>query len=123
MFCFDDFSLEAHTLNRLDAPIRPGHKLQQYRQLLSGNSLCFKKRSLIVVWDLCIFFLQVKTRNVFSDLLPAVDEFVKEQTIKYYDDVSAELIHKTRNGDIDVEEVIRAWEKAFREVLCTAFNS
>jgi hypothetical protein len=50
-----------------------------------------------------------------KDLLPAVDEFVKEETIKYYDDVSAELIHKTRNGDIDVEEVIRAWEKAFRE--------
>jgi len=70
------------------------------------------------------FFLQVKARILFfSDLLPAVDEFVKEQTIKYYDDVSAELIHKTRNGDIDVEEVIRAWEKAFREVLCTAFNT
>jgi len=72
-----------------------------------------------------VFFLQIKARFFFffSDLLPAVAEFVKEQTIKYYDDVSAELIHETRNGDIDVEEVIRAWEKAFREVLCTAFNS
>jgi hemoglobin-like flavoprotein len=58
----------------------------------------------------------------FSDLLPALDEFVKEQTIKYYDDVSENLIKSTRNGDIDVEEVIKAWEKAFREVRCKAFN-
>jgi len=72
-----------------------------------------------------VLFLQVKARFFFFFLyfLPGVAEFVKEQTIKYYDDVSAELIHETRNGDIDVEEVIRAWEKAFREVLCTAFNS
>ena len=82
-----------------------------------------QKRSLIVVWNVCSSFFPSKNEKCFPDLLPAVDEFVKEQTIKYYDDVSAELIHKTRNGDIDVEEVIRAWEKAFREVLCTAFNS
>jgi len=82
-----------------------------------------QKRNFIVVWDLWSSFSTSKSEEYVSDLLPAVDEFVKEQTIKYYDDVSAELIHKTRNGDIDVEEVIRAWEKAFREVLCTAFNS
>jgi hypothetical protein len=45
---------------------------------------------------------------------------VKEQTIKYYDDVSEKLIQSTRNGDTEVEEVIRSWEKAFREVLCKA---
>lgn len=82
-----------------------------------------KKWNLIVLWDLCSSYFTCKSEKCFSDLLPAVDEFVKEQTIKYYDDVSAELIHNTRNGDIDVEEVIRAWEKAFREVLCKAFNS
>jgi len=81
-----------------------------------------QKRNLLVVWDLCSSFFTSKNEKCFSDLLLAVDEFVKEQTIKYYDDVSAELIHKTKNGDIDVEEVIRAWEKAFREVLRTAFN-
>ena len=80
------------------------------------------KKKKIVLWDLCSSYFTCKS-ECFSDLLPAVDEFVKEQTIKYYDDVSAELIHNTRNGDIDVEEVIRAWEKAFREVLCKAFNS
>jgi hypothetical protein len=75
------------------------------------------------VWDLCNSLITSKREKYFSDLLPALDEFVKEQTIKYHDDVSAELIHNTRNGDIDVEEVIKAWEKAFREVLCKAFNS
>jgi hypothetical protein len=73
-------------------------------------------RNLIVVWDLCSSLITSKSEKYFSDLLPALDEFVKEQTIKYYDDVSAELIQNTRNGDTDVEEVIRAWEKAFREV-------
>jgi hypothetical protein len=48
---------------------------------------------------------------------------VKEQTIKYYDDVSEKLIQSTRNGDTDVEEIIRSWEKAFREVLCKALSS
>lgn len=53
-----------------------------------------------------------------SDLQPALDKFVKEQTIKYYDDVSEKLIQSTKSGDIGVEEVIKSWEKAFREVLC-----
>lgn len=68
------------------------------------------------------FFFITKWETCFSDLLPALDEFVKEQTIKYYDDVSEKLIQSTRNGDIDVEEVIRAWEKAFREVLHKVLN-
>jgi hypothetical protein len=43
---------------------------------------------------------------------------VKEQTIKYYDDVSEKLIQSAKNGDAGVEEVIKSWEKAFKEVLC-----
>lgn len=42
---------------------------------------------------------------------------MKEQTIKYYDDVSEKLIQSATNGDIDVEEVIKTWEKAFKQVL------
>lgn len=52
---------------------------------------------------------------VEKDLQPALDKFVKEQTIKYYDDVSEKLIQSAKSGDIDVEEVIKSWEKAFRE--------
>ncbi|XP_021927005.1 protein C12orf4 homolog isoform X2 [Zootermopsis nevadensis] len=52
---------------------------------------------------------------VEKDLQPALVKFVKEQTIKYYDDVSEKLIQSARSGDIDVEEVIKTWEKAFRQ--------
>lgn len=50
-----------------------------------------------------------------KDLEPALDSFVKEETIKYYDDISERLIENARNGETDVEEVIKAWEKAFKE--------
>jgi hypothetical protein len=48
---------------------------------------------------------------------------VKEQAIKYYDDVAEKLIQSTKNGDTDVEEVIKVWEKAFKEVLCRMLKS
>jgi hypothetical protein len=70
------------------------------------------------VWDFGSFSLQLSMNIFFSDLQPALVEFVKEQTIKYYDDVSEKLIQSAKNGDIDVEDVIKTWEKAFKQVLC-----
>ncbi|KAJ9586337.1 hypothetical protein L9F63_020045 [Diploptera punctata] len=52
---------------------------------------------------------------VEKDLQPALDSFVKEQTIKYHDDICEKLIESARNDETDVEEVIKAWEKAFKE--------
>ncbi|XP_069673035.1 FERRY endosomal RAB5 effector complex subunit 3 isoform X2 [Periplaneta americana] len=52
---------------------------------------------------------------VEKDMQPALDEFVKKETMKYYDDVSEKLIQNAKDGEIDVDEIIKTWEKTFKE--------
>ncbi|KAK7873103.1 hypothetical protein R5R35_006334 [Gryllus longicercus] len=50
-----------------------------------------------------------------KDLDQALKLFVDEETIKYYDDTSEKLIANARSADFEVEDVIKAWERAFKE--------
>ncbi|XP_066995758.1 FERRY endosomal RAB5 effector complex subunit 3 isoform X2 [Anabrus simplex] len=52
---------------------------------------------------------------VEKDLLQALESFIEEETTKYHDEVAENLVENARRDDIDVEDVIKAWERAFRE--------
>lgn len=50
-----------------------------------------------------------------DDLLNALESCVKEWTIKFHDDQAEELIDATKQGNLDVEEIIKNWEKIYKQ--------
>lgn len=61
-------------------------------------------------------FTPIFTLITFTELQPSLAEFVKTKTIEFYDEVANETVKKCRSSSIDVEEVIKKWEKLYKEV-------
>ncbi|KAG8040642.1 hypothetical protein G9C98_002638 [Cotesia typhae] len=52
---------------------------------------------------------------VKKDLLNSLEQTVKNWTQNYYDERDEKLIKSARSGEIDLEKIIKNWEKAYRE--------
>lgn len=51
----------------------------------------------------------------FPDIQIALEKFIKDESLQYYDNQAESIIDKTVTGEIDTEDLIRQWEKAFKE--------
>lgn len=52
---------------------------------------------------------------VETDLLNSLETNVKEWTTKFHDQRSEKLIDAAKQGDLDVEEIIKNWEKVYKK--------
>lgn len=52
---------------------------------------------------------------VESDLLNSLETSIKEWTLKFHDDKAEKLITAVKGGELDVEEIIKKWEKLYKE--------
>ncbi|KAK0078515.1 hypothetical protein PV325_002398 [Microctonus aethiopoides] len=50
-----------------------------------------------------------------EDLIKSLDETVKEWTQNYYDERDDKLIESATTGNIEIEKIIKAWEKVYKE--------
>lgn len=46
----------------------------------------------------------------------ALKQFIDKETVNYYDDLSENEINNALDGTTDVEDIIKVWEKSFKEV-------
>ncbi|XP_008217219.1 protein C12orf4 homolog isoform X2 [Nasonia vitripennis] len=49
------------------------------------------------------------------ELLNSLETSIKEWTTKFHDERSEKLIDAAKNGDLDVEEIIKNWEKVYKQ--------
>ncbi|XP_058806120.1 protein C12orf4 [Phymastichus coffea] len=49
------------------------------------------------------------------DLLNSLESGIKEWTLQFHDDKAEKLISAVKNGDLYVEEIIKKWEKLYKE--------
>ncbi|KAK7603268.1 hypothetical protein V9T40_003267 [Parthenolecanium corni] len=50
-----------------------------------------------------------------NELQSSLERFIKEKTIEYYDNTAYNAIESARNETLDVEDVIKKWEKLFKD--------
>ena len=50
-----------------------------------------------------------------TDLMNALDNFVKSKTLKFYDNKAESVVDDAKNGKLDVEEIIRKWERWYKQ--------
>lgn len=50
-----------------------------------------------------------------EDLIKSLDETVKKWTQNYYDERDDKLIESATTGNIEIEKIIKAWEKVYKE--------
>lgn len=62
------------------------------------------------------FLLPATMLSHFSELQSSLERFIKEKTIEYYDNTAYNAIESARNETLDVEDVIKKWEKLFKDV-------
>lgn len=68
-----------------------------------------------------MFFNKHLNFNFFTDLEKSLKGFIDKETINYYDELSENEINSALNGTTDVEDIIKIWEKSFKEVIITPF--
>ena len=51
-----------------------------------------------------------------TELQSSLDSFVKSKTIEYHDKIAVDALENVRSKTVDVEDVIKKWEKLFKEV-------
>lgn len=44
----------------------------------------------------------------------ALKKFVNDETIKFYDDIADKDIEESKNPNFDIDEIVKSWEKLFR---------
>jgi hemoglobin-like flavoprotein len=54
---------------------------------------------------------------LISDLTEKLREFIGKETDKLNDENATEAIEKVRQGQVDVDKLAEAWEKAYKQVL------
>lgn len=52
--------------------------------------------------------------HVKPDLLKSLNDFIESKTLEFHDKESQEVLEKCNDGKIDIEEIIKIWEKAFK---------
>lgn len=50
-----------------------------------------------------------------SDLLETLQHSIKEFTLQFYDDKSEKLIEAAKTGTLDLEDIIKNWEKIYKQ--------
>lgn len=53
---------------------------------------------------------------LFADLKSKLEKFVTEETNKLHDENSQKALQRLKNGDINIDDVVTKWHKAFTEV-------
>lgn len=67
----------------------------------------------LFTWNWMIFKLLI---FYIVDLKTKLEEFVTDQTINMYDENSVKGLQRLKNGDINIDDVVSKWHKAFTEV-------
>lgn len=90
--------------------------------LLSGSEQYRLKIPLHVPFSGCVSELTQRLMSSFKlpayveeDLENALSEFIEHQGISYLDEEAGKAIDKIRHGESDIEDVIKFWEKKFKE--------
>lgn len=52
----------------------------------------------------------------FADLEAQLKSFVHKETLVFHDNVAEDALRKAQNGDIEAEDVIKKFERLFKEV-------
>lgn len=54
---------------------------------------------------------------IFIELSGELQKFVDKCTIEFYDCQTVDAIESIKNESIEVEDIVKYWEKAFQEVM------
>ncbi|KAL2742910.1 protein C12orf4 isoform X1 [Vespula maculifrons] len=52
---------------------------------------------------------------VESDLMETIQRTIKELTLQFYDEKSEKVIDATKKGDLNIEDIIKNWEKTYKQ--------
>ncbi|KAK2582320.1 hypothetical protein KPH14_004659 [Odynerus spinipes] len=52
---------------------------------------------------------------VESDLMETIQHTIKELTLQFYDEKSEKVIDAAKKGDLDIEDIIKNWEKTYKQ--------
>lgn len=55
---------------------------------------------------------------IFIELSDELQKFVDKCTTEFYDSQTIEAIESIKNESVEVEDIVKYWEKAFQEVMC-----
>lgn len=73
--------------------------------------------SITILYRLNVHFVEIRTKLLcLSELQSSLERFIKEKTIEYYDSTASNAIESVQNETLDVEDVIKKWEKLFKDV-------
>ncbi|XP_046826127.1 protein C12orf4 [Vespa crabro] len=50
-----------------------------------------------------------------SDLMDTIQRTIKELTLQFYDEKSEKVINATKKGDLNIEDIIKNWEKTYKQ--------
>lgn len=66
-----------------------------------------------------IFTLYHKNINyiTFTELCEALQKFMDKCLISFYDQQTVDAIDCIKNETIEIEDIVKYWEKAFKEVI------
>lgn len=53
--------------------------------------------------------------HIEPDLMTALETFVNQKTLKFYDDKADSCVERAKNGELDVEDIIRRWERWYKQ--------
>jgi len=53
---------------------------------------------------------------IFLELCNELQKFIDKCSVEYYDHQTVDAIDSIKNETIDIEDVVKYWEKAFKEV-------
>jgi len=72
--------------------------------------------------NIIVFIVIYKNINcilslIFIELSGELQKFVEKCTIEFYDCQTVDAIESIRNESIEVEDIVKYWEKAFQEVM------
>lgn len=54
--------------------------------------------------------------DIVSELQSALNDFVKSKTIEFHDKLAEKSLENIRSKSVEVEDIIKKWEKLFKEV-------
>lgn len=57
----------------------------------------------------------------FLELSSELQKFIDKSSIEFYDRQTVDAIDCIKNETIEVEDIVKYWEKAFKEVMYTFF--
>ena len=72
-------------------------------------------------WQIINAFFQLQQNFfywfvLFADLKSKLEKFVTDETNKLHDENSQKALQRLKNGDINIDDVVTKWHKAFTEV-------